>query len=51
MVLNERRDRVERNPDAILNEQLLRILYLNHPYGRPVIGWNHEILALGSFHH
>jgi zinc protease len=47
VVLNERRDRVERNPDAIMNEQLLRILYLNHPYGRPVIGWNHEILALG----
>ncbi len=46
VVLNERRDRIERNPDAILNEALLRILYLNHPYGRPIIGWNHEILAL-----
>jgi zinc protease len=46
VILNERRDRVERNPDAILNESLLRILYLNHPYGRPVIGWNHEILDL-----
>jgi zinc protease len=46
VVLNERRDRVEKNPDAVLNEGLLRILYLNHPYGRPVIGWNHEILAL-----
>jgi len=46
VVLNERRDRVERNPDAVLGEQLLRILYLNHPYGRPIIGWNHEILAL-----
>jgi zinc protease len=46
VVMNERRDRVERNPDAILNEGLLRILYLNHPYGRPIIGWNHEILDL-----
>lgn len=46
VVLNERRDRVEKNPDAILNEGLLRILYLNHPYGRPIIGWNHEILDL-----
>jgi zinc protease len=46
VVLNERRDRIERNPDAILNEALLRILYLNHPYGRPIIGWNHEILDL-----
>jgi zinc protease len=46
VVLNERRDRVERNPDAVLNEALLRILYLNHPYGRPIIGWNHEIEEL-----
>ena len=46
VVLNERRDRVEKNPDAILNEALLRILYLNHPYGRPIIGWNHEIREL-----
>jgi zinc protease len=46
VVLNERRDRTEKNPDALLNEQLLRILYLNHPYGRPVIGWNHEIRML-----
>jgi zinc protease len=46
VVLNERRDRVERNPEAVLNEMLLRMLYLNHPYGRPIIGWNHEIRAL-----
>ena len=46
VVLNERRDRVERTRTPILNEALLRILYLNHPYGRPIIGWNHEILDL-----
>jgi zinc protease len=46
VVLNERRDRVERNPNAILHEALLRTLYLNHPYGRPIIGWNHEITEL-----
>jgi zinc protease len=46
VVLNERRDRVERNPNAILHEALLRILYLNHPYGRPIIGWKHEIKEL-----
>ena len=46
VVLNERRDRVEKNPDARLTEGLMRILYLNHPYGRPVIGWNHEIRGL-----
>jgi zinc protease len=46
VVLNERRDRVEKNPDAQLSEGLMRILYMNHPYGRPIIGWNHEIKAL-----
>ena len=46
VVLNERRDRVEKNPDAELNEAMMRILYFNHPYGRPIIGWNHEIRAL-----
>ena len=46
VVLNERRDRVERNPDAQLQEALQRVLYLNHPYGRPIIGWEHEIEAL-----
>jgi zinc protease len=46
VVLNERRDRVEKNPDAVLNEALLRVLYLNHPYGRPIIGWSHEIRQL-----
>jgi zinc protease len=46
VVLNERRDRIERNPESVLNEMLQRILYLNHPYGRPIIGWNHEILDL-----
>jgi zinc protease len=46
VVLNERREEIEQNPDAVMNEGLLRILYMNHPYGRPVIGWNHEIRAL-----
>jgi zinc protease len=46
VVLNERRDRIEKNPDAVLNEGLLRILYFNHPYGRPIIGWNQEMKAL-----
>src|SRR5687768_15675310 len=46
VVLNERRDRVEKNPDALMSEALMRILYMNHPYGRPIIGWNHEIRAL-----
>ena len=29
-----------------LSEQMETTLYLNHPYGRPVIGWRHEIEQL-----
>jgi zinc protease len=46
VVINERRDRTDKNPDALLGEALQRALYRNHPYGRPVIGWMHEIEAL-----
>ena len=38
--------RVANNPDARLNEQMMAALYLNHPYGRPVIGWRQEIEKL-----
>jgi len=38
--------RVANNPEARLNEQIMAALYLNHPYGRPVIGWHHEIERL-----
>jgi zinc protease len=38
--------RVANNPDARLTEQIMAALYLNHPYGRPVIGWRHEIEKL-----
>ena len=43
VVLEEYNMRVANNPEARLNEQIMAALYLNHPYGRPVIGWHHEI--------
>ncbi|MGB3448129.1 MAG: pitrilysin family protein [Xanthobacteraceae bacterium] len=46
VVLEEYNMRVANNPDARLNEQVMAALYLNHPYGRPVIGWHHEIEKL-----
>ncbi len=46
VVLEEYNMRVANNPDARLNEQIMAALYLNHPYGRPVIGWRHEIEKL-----
>ena len=47
VVLEEYNLRVANNPEARLNEQVMAALYLNHPYGRPVIGWHHEIEQLG----
>ncbi|WP_376707606.1 M16 family metallopeptidase [Bradyrhizobium glycinis] len=46
VVLEEYNMRVANNPDARLNEQIMAALYLNHPYGRPVIGWHQEIEKL-----
>ena len=46
VVLEEQNQRVANNPRARLGEQIDAALYLNHPYGRPVIGWRHEIEKL-----
>jgi zinc protease len=46
VVLEEFNMRVANNPEARLAEQIMAALYLNHPYGRPVIGWHQEIEKL-----
>ncbi len=46
VVLEERNMRVENNPGALFSEQRGAAQYLNHPYGRPVIGWKHEVEKL-----
>jgi zinc protease len=46
VVLEEQNMRVANNPSARLSEQMDAALYLNHPYGRPVIGWRREIEKL-----
>ncbi|WP_439373457.1 M16 family metallopeptidase [Bradyrhizobium sp. DASA03120] len=46
VVLEERNMRVANSPEARLNEQIEGTLYLNHPYGRPIIGWQQEIEKL-----
>src|SRR5262245_36498893 len=47
VILEERRMRVDNDPGSILQEQMMAALYSNHPYGIPIIGWEHEIEALG----
>lgn len=46
VVLEERLMRTDNRPQGILGEAVAAALYINHPYGRPVIGWRHEIEAL-----
>ena len=46
VVLEEQNMRVASNPVGRLGEQMDAALYLNHPYGRPAIGWRHEIEKL-----
>ena len=46
VVLEEQNMRVANNPSGRLTEQMDAALYLNHPYGRPTIGWRSEIEKL-----
>lgn len=46
VILEERRQRTENSPAALLREQLGTVRYMNHPYRIPVIGWAHEIEQL-----
>lgn len=43
VVLEERYQRVDADPSSQLSEMASASLYLNHPYGNPIIGWEHEI--------
>ena len=47
VVLEERRSRIDNDPGSRLRETATSAMYLNHPYGNPVIGWAHEIRAVG----
>ncbi|MBY0564276.1 MAG: insulinase family protein [Hyphomonadaceae bacterium] len=46
VIVEERRQRVDNNPGAVLSERMRSMLWPHHPYGTPVIGWLHEIEAL-----
>ncbi len=46
VILEERSERTDSSPGALLSEQMRVAQYLNHPYGTPIIGWRHEMEAL-----
>ncbi|WP_135506743.1 M16 family metallopeptidase [Roseovarius aestuariivivens] len=47
VIIEERNQRVENNPSALFREQASAAQYLNHRYGVPIIGWQHEMVDLG----
>jgi len=47
VIIEERNQRVENNPAGLFREQKSALQYLNHPYGDPIIGWQHEMSNLG----
>ncbi|MBI1300836.1 MAG: insulinase family protein [Alphaproteobacteria bacterium] len=46
VIQEERRQRTDNSPIALLYEEIRKSQYPNHAYGIPVIGWMHEILDL-----
>ena len=46
VILEERYQRIDSKPSAILDESIRKSLFPNHTYGTPIIGWEHEIKAL-----
>ena len=46
VILEERNQRTDNSPQALFGEQMNAALFMNHPYGVPVIGWRHEIEQL-----
>jgi zinc protease len=48
VILEERAQRVDSDPGALLREQARAALFLNHPYAIPIIGWRHEIAQLNT---
>lgn len=46
VVKEERRQRTEDNPRALLMEQLYATMFNAHPYRRPIVGWMSDLDAL-----
>lgn len=46
VIIEERHQRIDNQPQALFNEQMMADAFINSPYGRPVIGWLHEMKEL-----
>lgn len=43
VVMEERRQRVDDNPRALVNERLHSTMFMAHPYRTPVVGWMNDL--------
>lgn len=48
VIIEERRQRTDNAPSQVLIERMRAMLYPNHPYGTPIIGWLHEMQDLSQ---
>lgn len=46
IVLEERRQRYEDNPESLIIEEVIGTAFRVHPYRRPVIGWTEDIQSI-----
>lgn len=46
VILEERSQRTDSDPGSLMGEQMRAAQFLNHPYGRPIIGWRQEMEQL-----
>lgn len=46
VIMEERRQSIESDPDGKLLEQFLAAAFIAHPYGRPILGWPHDMSHL-----
>ncbi len=46
VIVEERSQRIDNSPGAVLGERMRAMLWPHHPYGTPIIGWLHEIQSL-----
>jgi zinc protease len=46
VIIEERYQRTDTSPGALLSEQMRAAQFQNHPYGIPIIGWRHEMEGL-----
>ena len=59
VVLEERRQRIESDPDGKLYEEFMNVAFSAHPYRRPILGWSADVRRLtmkdlenfSRFHH